>query len=155
MDGASAMTTFTRIMAPLARPGLVTAALLTGLALWNETLLALVFITENSKHTLPQALLGLYGTMQYTSNWGGLFAGIIIVVIPTIALYALLGEVARARGAAFVEGPAPVLAGLACERADDGHLMLALTAPLEGAATVAELEALTGGRIAQWEVDGF
>ena len=71
------------------------------------------------------------------------------------ALYALLGEVARARGAAFVEGPAPVLAGLACERVDDGHLMLALTAPLEGAATVAELEALTGGRIAQWEVDGF
>lgn len=92
LDGASAMTTFTRIMAPLARPGLVTAALLTGLALWNETLLALVFITENSKHTLPQALLGLYGTMQYTSNWGGLFAGIIIVVIPTIALYALLGR---------------------------------------------------------------
>ena len=92
LDGASAMTTFTRIMAPLARPGLVTAALLTGLALWNETLLALVFITENSKYTLPQALLGLYGTMQYTSNWGGLFAGIIIVVIPTIALYALLGR---------------------------------------------------------------
>ena len=30
--------------------------------------------------------------MQYTSNWGGLFAGIIIVVIPTIALYALLGR---------------------------------------------------------------
>lgn len=92
LDGASAWTTFTRIMAPLARPGLVTAALLTGLGLWNETLLALVFITENSKYTLPQALLGLYGTMQYTSNWGGLFAGIIIVVIPTVAAYALLGR---------------------------------------------------------------
>lgn len=92
LDGASAWTTFTRVMAPLARPGLVTAAMLTAMGLWNETLLALVFVTENEKHTLPQALLGLYGTMQFTANWGGLFAGIIIVVIPTVLLYALLGR---------------------------------------------------------------
>lgn len=92
LDGASAWTTFTKVMAPLARPGLVTAAMLTAMGLWNETLLALVFVTENEKHTLPQALLGLYGTMQYTANWGGLFAGIIIVVIPTVLLYALLGR---------------------------------------------------------------
>lgn len=92
LDGASAWTTFVQIMGPLARPGVVTAAMLTGMGLWNETLLALVFVTENTKYTLPQALLGLYGTMQYTSDWGGLFAGIIIVVIPTIALYALLGK---------------------------------------------------------------
>ena len=92
LDGASAWTTFTTIMAPLARPGLVTAALLTGMGLWNETLLALVFVTSNDKYTLPQALLGLYGTMQYTSDWGGLFAGIIIVVVPTILLYAFLGR---------------------------------------------------------------
>lgn len=92
LDGASAWTTFVRIMAPLARPGLVTAGLLTALGLWNETLLALVFITDNQSYTLPQALLGLYGTMQYTSNWGGLFAGIVIVVIPTVLLYAFLGR---------------------------------------------------------------
>lgn len=92
LDGASAWTTFVQIMGPLARPGVVTAAMLTGMGLWNESLLALVFVTENTKYTLPQALLGLYGTMQYTSDWGGLFAGIIIVVIPTIALYALLGK---------------------------------------------------------------
>lgn len=92
LDGASAWTTFARVMAPLARPGLVTAAMLTAMGLWNETLLALVFITDNEKYTLPQSLLGLYGTMQYTSDWGGLFAGIVIVVIPTLILYALLGR---------------------------------------------------------------
>lgn len=92
IDGASAWTTFTRIMAPLARPGLVTAAMLTAMGLWNETLLALVFVVDNDKYTLPQALLGLYGTMQYTSDWGGLFAGIVIIVIPTLILYALLGR---------------------------------------------------------------
>lgn len=92
LDGASAWTTFTRIMGPLARPGIITAAMLTAMGLWNETLLALVFITDNTKYTLPQSLLGLYGTMQYTSDWGGLFAGIVIVVIPTILLYAFLGR---------------------------------------------------------------
>lgn len=92
LDGASAWTTFFRIMAPLARPGLLSAGMLTAMGLWNETLLALVFITDNSKYTLPQALLALQGTMQYTSNWGGLFAGIVIVVIPTILLYAVLGK---------------------------------------------------------------
>ncbi|UQN28916.1 carbohydrate ABC transporter permease [Brachybacterium kimchii] len=92
LDGASAWTIFLKVMAPLARPGLVTAGMLAAMGLWNETLLALVFVTENTKYTLPQALLGLYGTMQYTSDWGGLFAGIVIVVIPTVLLYALLGK---------------------------------------------------------------
>ncbi|MGO1385166.1 MAG: carbohydrate ABC transporter permease [Arachnia sp.] len=92
LDGASAWTTFTRIMGPLARPGIITAAMLTAMGLWNETLLALVFITDNTKYTLPQSLLGLYGTMQYTSDWGGLFAGIVIVVIPTVLLYVFLGK---------------------------------------------------------------
>lgn len=92
LDGASAWTTFWKIMWPLARPGVTTAFLLTALGLWNETLLALVFITENAKYTLPQALLGLYGTMQYTADWGGLFAGIVIIVIPTLIAYLLLGR---------------------------------------------------------------
>lgn len=92
LDGASPWTTFVRIMWPLARPGLTTAFLLTALGLWNETLLALVFITEGDKQTLPQALLGLYGTMQYTADWGGLFAGIVIIVVPTVIAYFVLGR---------------------------------------------------------------
>lgn len=92
LDGASPWVTFTKIMWPLARPGLTTAFLLTALGLWNETLLALVFITEGDKQTLPQALLGLYGTMQYTADWGGLFAGIVIIVVPTLIAYFALGR---------------------------------------------------------------
>ncbi|GAA1574126.1 carbohydrate ABC transporter permease [Kribbella hippodromi] len=92
LDGAGPFRTFRQIMWPLARPGLTTAMLLTGLGLWNETLLALVFITDDKQGTLPRALLGLYSTMQYTSNWGGLFAGIVIVVVPTIVVYVVLGR---------------------------------------------------------------
>lgn len=92
LDGAGPVRVFFSIMWPLARPGLTTALLLTGLGLWNETLLALVFITDDQQTTLPRALLGLYGTMQYTSDWGGLFAGIIIVLLPMILIYAVLGR---------------------------------------------------------------
>ncbi len=92
LDGASPARTFRQIMIPLAAPGLITTFILTLLGIWNETLLALVLITETSQYMLPQALLGLYGTMQYTSNWGGLFAGVVIVVMPMLIIYALLGR---------------------------------------------------------------
>ncbi|RBQ18324.1 carbohydrate ABC transporter permease [Spongiactinospora rosea] len=92
LDGAGGLRIFTTIMLPLAQPGLITALILTAVSLWNETLLALMLIAENDRYTLPQALLGLYQTMQYTSNWGGLFAGVVIVVLPIVAVYVWLGH---------------------------------------------------------------
>lgn len=92
LDGATGLRTFVRIMLPLAQPGLITALVLNIVSLWNETLLALILITDNEQYTLPQALLGLYQTMQYTSNWGGLFAGVVIVVLPILGVYLWLGR---------------------------------------------------------------
>lgn len=92
LDGASGLRTFGRIMVPLAQPGLITALILNVVSLWNETLVALILITDNEQYTLPQALLGLYQTMQYTSNWGGLFAGVVIVVVPILLVYFWLGR---------------------------------------------------------------
>lgn len=92
LDGATGLRTFIRIMLPLAQPGLITALILNVVSLWNETLVALILITDNEQYTLPQALLGLYQTMQYTSNWGGLFAGVVIVVVPILAVYLWLGR---------------------------------------------------------------
>ncbi len=92
IDGASPFTTFVRIMFPLARPGIVTALVLNIVSLWNETLLVLVLVSDPEKQTLPAALLNLYNTMQFTSNWGGLFAGIVILVLPMIILYLWVGR---------------------------------------------------------------
>jgi N-acetylglucosamine transport system permease protein len=92
LDGASGIRTFVGIMLPLAQPGIVTALTLNVVLLWNETLLALVLITDNSQYTLPRALLSLYGTMQYTGNWGGLFAGSIIVAAPVLLIFAILSR---------------------------------------------------------------
>lgn len=92
LDGASAMDTFVRIMVPVAWPAIKSALILNALNMWNETLLVLVLIPNPSQQTLPAALLRLYGTMQYNSNWGGLFAGIVILIYPVLVLYLWVGR---------------------------------------------------------------
>lgn len=92
VDGAGPTRTFVEIMLPLARHGLVTALVLNIVALWNETLFVLIVVGDPQQRTLPATLLELYNTMQYTSNWGGLFAGIVILVMPMILLYLWAGR---------------------------------------------------------------
>lgn len=93
LDGCSPGHTFWRIMLPLARPGLITALILNAIFLWSETFLALIFIQSTENQTLSLALLGLMQTLQYQgANWGALFAGVCIVVLPMLALYVWLGR---------------------------------------------------------------
>jgi N-acetylglucosamine transport system permease protein len=92
IDGAGPVRTFFSIMLPLARPGLVTAAILNCVLLWNEFLLALSILSDNSQYTLALALLNMYGSMRYTANWSGLFAGVIIIVIPMVLAYLWLSN---------------------------------------------------------------
>ncbi|MGW4646859.1 carbohydrate ABC transporter permease [Kitasatospora sp. NPDC004289] len=93
LDGVSAAMTFWRIMLPLARGGLVTATLLNAMGIWNETLLALMFVQTNERFTLPLALLNYFQQQQFTgADFGALFAGVSITVLPMIALYAWLGR---------------------------------------------------------------
>lgn len=92
IDGCGTVRTFASIMLPLAQPGIITAAVLTAAGLWSETFLSLVFISTNSKSPLSLAVLNLYATMVTTNNWGGLFAGVCIVVLPVLAMYAWLGR---------------------------------------------------------------
>lgn len=92
VDGAGPARTFVAIMLPLARHGLVTALVLNIVTLWNETLFVLIVVGDPGQRTLPATLLELYNTMQYTSDWGGLFAGIVILVMPMILLYLWAGR---------------------------------------------------------------
>ncbi len=92
IDGASPLRTFFSIMLPLARGGLITALILNAIGLWNETLLALVFLNENANFTLARALFSFYGAASYQSEYGGLIAGVAIVVLPMLVLYVLLAR---------------------------------------------------------------
>ncbi|MER7498587.1 carbohydrate ABC transporter permease [Nonomuraea pusilla] len=92
LDGATPFRTFWQIMAPLARPGITTVAVLNLLTLWNETVIVLMLVPNQRMQTLNVALLNFYSNMQYTSNWGGLFAGVVIVVLPMIVIYLWFGR---------------------------------------------------------------
>ncbi|MFL6133937.1 MAG: carbohydrate ABC transporter permease [Nocardioidaceae bacterium] len=92
MDGASVIRTFREIMLPLAQSGLITALSLNIVFLWNETALVLFLVQDDAKFTLGRSLLNLSTIATYTSTWGALFAGCVIVVVPILLTYALLGR---------------------------------------------------------------
>lgn len=92
LDGAGPWTTFRRIMLPLAKGPLTTVAMITAIGAWNETLLVLVLVPDGALRTLPAALLNMYYSLQYTSNWGALFAGVVLVIGPIVLLYAWAGR---------------------------------------------------------------
>jgi raffinose/stachyose/melibiose transport system permease protein len=85
MDGCSELQIFTRIYLPLSIPALTSVAVFQFIFLWNEFLYALVFLTDNSKRTLPAGLMAFQG--QNSGNWPALFAGIVIAIIPTVIFF--------------------------------------------------------------------
>jgi ABC-type glycerol-3-phosphate transport system permease component len=92
MDGCSEFRVFWSVMMPIAKPGLVTAAIFNALGLWNEYLFGLVFINSDALKTLPLGLASMSMQAQYKSDFGLMFAGIVIVMLPTLLIYAFLQE---------------------------------------------------------------
>ncbi|OIJ66041.1 carbohydrate ABC transporter permease [Streptomyces mangrovisoli] len=93
LDGATPLRTFWQIMLPMARGGLVTVLILNIIQHWGETVFALVFIQTTDHQTLSLALLGFLQQMQYNgADWGGLFAGVALVILPVLACYVWLGR---------------------------------------------------------------
>jgi N-acetylglucosamine transport system permease protein len=87
MDGCTHASTFWKVMLPLARPGLLVVAVFNAIGLWNEYSLALVLIPSQENQTLPLGLANLTMTQQYESDWGALFAGLVIVMTPVLVVY--------------------------------------------------------------------
>jgi len=92
IDGATDFQVFFRVMLPLGLPGLITATIFNFIGLWNEYQLALVFLNDPNKSTLSLGLYTLSNGMEYTGDWVGLMAGVVIVMIPTVVLYIILSE---------------------------------------------------------------
>ena len=93
LDGVGPAMTFWRIMLPLAKGGLLTALTLVAISCWNETFLALMFLQTNDNFTLPLALVNFLTQQQFTgADFGVMFAGVSIAVLPMLGLYAWLGR---------------------------------------------------------------
>ena len=87
IDGCGHAGTFWRVMLPLARPGLLVVAIFNAIGLWNEYGLALVLVSSEENRTLPLGIANLVMVQHYESDWGALFAGLVIVMLPVMAVY--------------------------------------------------------------------
>lgn len=92
IDGCSHISAFYRLILPLAKPGIVTITIFNFIGYWNEYIWALVFSGRQANRTLAVALQTLVTSMQTTGNYQGLFAGVVIVFIPTVIIYILLSK---------------------------------------------------------------
>lgn len=90
MDGCGEYRTFWHVMLPLAKPGLITAAIFNFLGIWNEYIFALVFVNTPENKTLPLGLASVSMQAQYRTDFGLLFAALVIVVLPTLMVYVVL-----------------------------------------------------------------
>lgn len=92
IDGCPPMKTFWKIMLPLAQPGLVTVGIFNFMNIWNEYFLSLIFASSERNMSVGPGLKSVLTAMQYTGDWGGLFAAVVIVFLPTLLLFLCLSK---------------------------------------------------------------
>jgi len=92
MDGAGPFAVFWRVMFPLAQPGLLTVTIFNVLGMWNEYNLALILLADPKVRTVPLGVARLFIQQGFRSDFGGLFAALVIVMMPTLILYTLFSE---------------------------------------------------------------
>ncbi len=93
VDGCSEASAFWRVLLPLAKPGLVTVAIFQFIGIWKEYFFAFMFTSGDAGagvRTLPLGLANLSITSQYRSDYGMLFAGLVIVTIPILIVFIAL-----------------------------------------------------------------
>jgi raffinose/stachyose/melibiose transport system permease protein len=90
MDGASEPRIMWSIMLPLVRPAMVIAGIQNVVPIWNDFFFPLIFIQKDNLKTLPQGLTTFMG--EYTTDWGVLFAGLLLSSAPIIIVYIILSR---------------------------------------------------------------
>jgi N-acetylglucosamine transport system permease protein len=88
LDGASHTRTFFQIMMPMARPGLISVGIFNFLGQWNQFVLPQVLNVGNEDDAvLPQGLAGLMMQQGYEGDWGALYAGVSMAMLPVLVVY--------------------------------------------------------------------
>lgn len=88
VDGAGRFRCFATVVLPLTIPGLVATGLFSFITGWNEYLFASTFMKGYENWTLPMGIASFQG--QYTTNWGTLMAGAVLITIPVVLLFLAL-----------------------------------------------------------------
>jgi multiple sugar transport system permease protein len=84
VDGATPYQAFTKVIAPLAAPGMFTAAILVFIFCWNDFVFAISLTSTDSSRTVPAAIAFFTGESQFTAPTGNIAAAAVLVTIPII-----------------------------------------------------------------------
>ncbi|GAB3885070.1 carbohydrate ABC transporter permease [Terrabacter terrigena] len=85
IDGLSEFAAYWRVIVPLSRPGIAAVAIYVFFMAWQDFMYALVFLTDDSKRTLPLGVLSLIGS--HTIEWGQLMAVSTLLLIPILLVF--------------------------------------------------------------------
>ncbi len=93
VDGCGEFSAFWKVLLPLARPGLVTVAIFQFIGVWKEYFYAFMLVSGDAAgtaRTVPLGLANLSIAAEYRTEYGMLFAGIILVILPILIVYVML-----------------------------------------------------------------
>lgn len=89
IDGCGYWGTLFKVIIPMSKPGLVTIGIFAFMAYWNEYIMALTILKPDN-YTLPVGLKNLMEVQKFATDWGAMFAGMVMVMLPTMIFYALV-----------------------------------------------------------------
>ena len=88
IDGANYQTTMWKIIFPMAKPSIITVILFNFLSFWNEYIISMTLMSSaKGPKTLPVGLLNLMQAQQSAAEYGIMYAGLVLVMLPTLILY--------------------------------------------------------------------
>ena len=85
IDGCGYFKTMVKIMVPMAKPSIITVILFNFLSFWNEYIIAYTLMDEHG--TLAMGLKNLMAVERTATNYGIMYAGLVIVMLPVLILY--------------------------------------------------------------------
>ncbi|MEF2245137.1 MULTISPECIES: carbohydrate ABC transporter permease [unclassified Paenibacillus] len=90
VDGAGYFRTMVQVIMPMAKPAIVTIILFNFLSFWNEYIISMTLLTKPDLKTLPVGLMNLMAAQKSAVEYGQLYAGLVLVMLPTLILYILV-----------------------------------------------------------------
>lgn len=88
LDGATTWEIFWYVSVPMVWPAMLTMIVINTIAIWNELLFALLFVTDEDKRTLPVGLVRFSG--YHSTDYALVFAALTITTVPILILYFIL-----------------------------------------------------------------
>lgn len=86
VDGAGYFKTMFSIMIPMAKPSVITVILFNFLSFWNEYIVSITLL-QGDNVTLPVGIMNLSQASQSKAEYGRLYAGLVLVMLPVLILY--------------------------------------------------------------------